>query len=598
MKRMYIYCIIIIISILFVCGRQVLSINNADQGFSVARAMDEKTTKLHIQEACQTADKSPSYTTKVLGGKSNANILRKFRDEILAINPQGKEYINLFYQLLPDAVLVMIKNSHIRTRTTAVAIQIVPLIEPALEKKYIPSEIGEMLNSLLDDFANTKEASENLRNNILRMKEEMPLMDFIFRFNNGFSPSLYFSGKIKHETQHSDKYSREYILVKFKSGTLHFRICEIFTEVGIIIDKHYKDINVYKIKVPSDNVMEIIDKLLKYDEIKYAEPDYTIRILQETPNDPNFDKLWGLHNTGQSGGTVDADIDAPEAWDITTGGSVVVAVIGSGVNYNHEDLASNMWVNEGEIPDNGVDDDGNGYIDDYLGWDFVNDDNDPMDDNDHGTHCSGTIGATGNNGKGVVGVNWTVKIMPLKFLDQCGSGSTSGAIEAILYSTNMGVKISSNSWGGGGYSQALYDAIEEFGNEGGLFVAAAGNEGNDNDNKPSYPASYDLPNIVAVAATDRNDNLASFSNFGVASVDVAAPGVDIYSTVIEGYEWFNGTSMAAPHVAGIAALIKTQYPGLGFEGIKNAILNSVDFKSSLEGKILTEGRVNALNVLN
>ena len=599
MKRMYIYCIIIIISFLFVCGRQVLSINNADQGFSVARAMDEKTTKLHIQEACQTADKSPSYTTKVLGGKSNANILRKFRDEILAINSQGKEYINLFYQLLPDAVLVMIKNSHIRTRTTEVAIQIVPLIEPALEKKYIPSEIGEMLNSLLDDFANTKEASENLRNNILRMKEEMPLMGFISRFNNGSFPSLYSSGKMKHETPHSNKYSREHILVKFKSGTLRSRICEIFTEVGIIKDKHYKDINVYKIKVPSGNVMEIIDKLLKYDEIKYAEPDYTIRILQEIPDDPDFDKLWGLHNTGQDGGTVDADIDAPEAWDITTGGSVVVAVIDSGVNYNHEDLASNMWVNEGEIPDNGVDDDGNGYIDDYLGWDFCNEDNDPMDDNDHGTHCSGTIGATGNNGKGVVGVNWTVKIMPLKFLNQCGSGNMSGAIEAILYSKNMGARISSNSWGGvGEYSQALYDAIQEFGNEGGLFVAAAGNEGNDNDNKPSYPASYDLPNIVAVAATDRNDNLASFSNFGVASVDVAAPGVDIYSTVIAGYEWFNGTSMAAPHVAGIAALIKTQYPDLGFDGIKNAILNSIDFKPSLGGKILTEGRVNALNALN
>lgn len=564
---------------------------------SFSKVMDE-TTKVRVQKACQTVDKSPSYTTKVLGGKRNANILRKFRDEILAINPQGKEYIKLFYQLLPDAVLVMIKNSHIRTRTTAVAIQIVPLIEPALEKEYIPSEIGEMLNSLLDDFANTKEASENLRNNILRMKEETPLMGFISRFNNASFPSLYSSGKMKHETPHTNKYSREHILVKFKSGTLRSRICEIFTEVGIIKDKHYKDINVYKIKVPSDNVMEIIDKLLKYDEIKYAEPDHTVRIHQTTPDDPDFDKLWGLHNTGQDGGTLDADIDAPEAWDTITGGSVVVAVIDSGVNYNHEDLASNMWVNEGEIPDNGVDDDGNGYIDDYLGWDFVNEDNDPMDDNDHGTHCSGTIGATGNNGKGVVGVNWTVKIMPLKFINQCGSGSISDAIEAILYSKNMGVKISSNSWGGGGYSQALYDAIEEFGNEGGLFVVSAGNEGNNNDNEPSYPASYDLPNIIAVAATDRNDNLASFSNFGVVSVDVAAPGVDIYSTVIAGYEWFNGTSMAAPQVAGIAALIKTQYPDLEFAGIKNAILNSVDIKLSLVGKIQTAGRANALNALN
>lgn len=533
-----------------------------------------------------------------MGGESNANILRKFRDVILAGSPQGKEYIKLFYQILPDAVLLMIKDSHIRRRAAAVAIQIVPLIEPALEKKYIPSEIGEMLNSLLDDFVNTKEASENLRNNILRMKEEMPFMGFISSFNNGSFPSLYSSGKIKHETPHSNKYSREHILVKFKSGILHSRICEIVTEVGIIKDKHYKDINVYKIKVPFDKVREIIDILLEYEEVEYAEPDHAVRLLQTTPDDPDFDKLWGLHNTGQDGGTVDADIDAPEAWDITTGGSVVVAVIDSGVNYNHEDLASNMWVNEGEIPDNGVDDDSNGYIDDYLGWDFVNGDNDPMDDNDHGTHCSGTIGAAGNNSKGVVGVNWTVKIMPLKFSDQCGSGSVSDAIDAILYSKNMGVKISSNSWGGSGYSQALYDAIEEFGKEGGLFVVAAGNEGNDNDNEPMYPASYDLPNIVSVAATDRNDNLASFSNFGVVSVDVAAPGVDIYSTVIAGYEWFDGTSMAAPHVAGIAALIKTQHPDLEFDDIKNAILNSVDLKPSLVGKILTEGRVNILTALN
>ncbi|MFH1319120.1 MAG: S8 family peptidase [Bacteroidota bacterium] len=551
-----------------------------------------------VQKACQTADKSPSYTTKVLGGESNANILRKFRDETLAINPQGKEYIKLFYQLLPDAVLLMIKDSHIRTRTASVAIQIVTLIEPELEKKYIPSEIGEILNSLLDDYANTKEASENLRNNILRMKEEMPLMDFISSFNNDSSPSLYSSGGVKHETPHGDKYSREYILVKFKSGALQFRIREICTEVGIIIDKHYKDINVYKIKVPFDKVKEIIDILLEYDEVEYAEIDHAVRIFQTIPADPDFDKLWGLHNTGQDAGTADADMDAPEAWDITTGGSVVVSVIDSGVNYNHEDLASNMWVNGGEIPDNGIDDDGNGYIDDYRGWDFANGDNDPMDDNDHGTHCSGTIGAAGNNGIGVVGVNWTVKIMPLKFIDQCGSGSTSDAIEAILYSKNMGVKISSNSWGGGAYSQALYDAIQEFRNAGGLFVAAAGNEGNNNDITGSYPASYDLSNIIAVAATDRNDNLASFSNYGVTSVDVAAPGVGIYSTVIAGYGWLDGTSMATPQVSGIAALIKAQYPDLGFDGIKNAILNSVDIKPSLDGAILTEGRVNAFNALN
>ena len=403
----------------------------------------------------------------------------------------------------------MIRNSDIRKQTAEVAIQIVPFIESALEEKHIPPEMGEILNSLLDDFANARQVSENLRRNILRMKEEMPLMDFISRFNNGSYSS---SSKVKHETPHSQKYSREYILVKFNSGAPQFRIHEICNEVGITIDKHYKDIDVYKIKVPFDKVMETIDIILKYDEVEYAEPDYAVRILQTIPNDPDFDKLWGLHNTGQDGGTVDADIDAPEAWEIITGGSVVVGVIDTGVNYNHEDLASNMWVNDGEIPDNSVDDDNNGYIDDYLGWDFVNEDNDPMDDHNHGTHCSGTIGAIGNNNIGVVGVNWTVKIMPLKFLDQCGSGNTSDAIEAILYTKNMGAKISSNSWGGGEYSQALYDAIEEFGNAGGLFVAAAGNGGadqigDDNDEEPLYPASYDLPDIIAVAATDRDETL-------------------------------------------------------------------------------------------
>ena len=211
--------------------------------------------------------------------------------------------------------------------------------------------------------------------------------------------------------------------------------------------------------------------------------------------------------------------------------NVLVGVIDTGVDYNHPDLAANIWTNPGEIAGNGIDDDGNGYIDDVHGYDFVNNDGDPMDDNGHGTHFSGTIGGVGNNGIGVAGVNWNVKIMALKFLDSGGSGSTANAVAGVQYATMMGVDVTSNSWGGGGFSQALYDAIDAAGAANIAFVAAAGNNGANNDTSPAYPAAYDLPNIISVAATDDNDELASFSNYGAASVDLGAPGVDILSTL-------------------------------------------------------------------
>ena len=205
-----------------------------------------------------------------------------------------------------------------------------------------------------------------------------------------------------------------------------------------------------------------------------------------------------MHNTGQNGGTPDADIDAPEAWDIGTGSTdVVVAVIDTGVDYTHPDLAANMWVNPGEIPDNGIDDDGNGYDDDVYGYDFCNYDGDPFDDHYHGTHCAGTIGAIGNNSEGVAGVNWRVKIMALKFLDATGSGWTDDAINCVEYSIQMGAKLSSNSWGGGGFDQALKDAIDAAGQAGMLFVAAAGNGGSDND------ISRHIPPVTIVKVLSR-----------------------------------------------------------------------------------------------
>jgi len=356
---------------------------------------------------------------------------------------------------------------------------------------------------------------------------------------------------------------------------------------------------IYVFNISDEKSVESIVQMLQKDPgIEYAEFDFVYK-ADVIPNYPRFSELWGLHNTGQSGGTPDADIDAPEAWDYSTGSnSVIVAVIDTGVDYNHQDLSANMWRNPGEIPGNGNDDDGNGYIDDVYGIDTYNNDSDPIDDNGHGTHVAGTIGAIGNNAIGVAGVCWNVKIMALKFLGSGGSGSTSDAIECIQYAINKGAHVMSNSWGGGAYSNALRDAILAAQNAGILFVAAAGNDSSDNDLDPHYPSSYDCDNIIAVAATDRYDNLASFSNYGPVSVDVAAPGVSILSTVPgNSYAFYSGTSMATPHVSGLCALLKSYNQSWNWIDIKRRVFAGVDRLNSLIGKILTEGRINAYNSL-
>jgi len=334
--------------------------------------------------------------------------------------------------------------------------------------------------------------------------------------------------------------------------------------------------------------------------VAYAEPNFRVHALQ-TPTDPSFGQLYGLVNTGQTvdgaQGTADADIDADLAWDVATGSSsAVVGIIDTGVDFSHPDLSGRSWVNPGEdctgCRTNGVDDDGNGYVDDWRGWDFVNNDNDPFDDHGHGTHVAGTIGAKANNGVGVAGVNWDVRIAGLKFLDEFGGGTLADAIRAIDYATQNGIRITNNSWGGGGFSQALLDSIEQAGAAGGLFVAAAGNDGGDNDAMPSYPASYESPAVLSVAATDSKDALASFSNYGKVSVDLGAPGVSIYSTLPGNtYDWWSGTSMATPHVAGAAALVKAAFPGATSMGTKALLLRTVDAKSSLQ-QTTTGGRLN------
>ena len=328
--------------------------------------------------------------------------------------------------------------------------------------------------------------------------------------------------------------------------------------------------------------------------VRFVEPNYIVSATR-APDDPLYPVLWGLHNTGQSGGAPGADIDAERAWNVSTGSrNIKVAVIDTGVDYNHPDLAANVWTNPGEIPGNGIDDDRNGFVDDVHGWDFANDDNDPMDDVGHGTHVAGTIGAIGDNAAGVAGVNWQVTIVPVKFLGGDGSGAISDAIDAIDYATTIGARVMNNSWGGAGFSQALLDAIRRADDAGALFVAAAGNTGSDNDATPNYPSNYDAPNVIAVAALDRNDRLASFSNYGRTTVDLGAPGVGILSTFAGGaYAALSGTSMATPHVSGAAALLLSVDPDLTVAQARKRLLLSAVPIPALAANTVTGGRLDA-----
>jgi subtilisin family serine protease len=351
------------------------------------------------------------------------------------------------------------------------------------------------------------------------------------------------------------------------------------------------------------DVDQVLAALKADPDVLYAEPNY-LHHTHATPNDPSFGQLWGLHNTGQSGGVADADIDAPEAWDTSTGGTeVVVGVVDTGIDWTHPDLAGNMWTNPGEIAGNGVDDDGNGYVDDVHGWNAITGTGNAMDDNDHGSHCAGTIGGSGNNGVGVAGVNWNVRLMALKFLSGSGSGTTADAIEAINYAVaqknrGVNVRVLSNSWGGGGFSQALLDSINAANAADILFVAAAGNSSSNNDVSPHYPSSYDAPNVLAVAATTRTDAMASFSSYGATSVDLGAPGAEILSTTPGNtYQTFSGTSMATPHVSGAAALMLSVNGTLTTAEVKSYLMQSVDPIPALNGRCVSNGRLNVASAI-
>lgn len=340
----------------------------------------------------------------------------------------------------------------------------------------------------------------------------------------------------------------------------------------------------------------------QYDFVRYAEPDYIVRSFLE-PDDPYYldGSLWGLLNTGQDGGTPGADISAAEGWDIRTDApEVVVGIIDSGFRYSHQDLAANLWTNPAETSDE-LDNDGNGYIDDLHGINAIRLSGDPLDDQGHGSHVAGTIGAAGNDGLGVTGVAWNVRLMGLKFLSASGGGAVSDAILCIEYGMANGADILSNSWGGSSYSQSLHEAVEMARDAGVLFVVAAGNASTDNDVTPVFPASLPVDNIVTVASTDRNDALSSFSCYGQGSVDIAAPGTAILSAGIDNdndYATMSGTSMATPHVSGVLALLRAEFPEDSFGQLINRLYRGADLVPSLaEGVVSTGGRLNLAGAL-
>lgn len=412
------------------------------------------------------------------------------------------------------------------------------------------------------------------------------------------------------------------VLVRFKEGTALDQIKKI---AGRLNDRLEDEIESVKGLVAVDDLdnadpAAVAAEYRKMPEVLYAEPVFTIELddpgpartyrdlakrepADEIPNDPQFAEQWALNNLGQDGGKARADIDALKAWMKTKGSpEVVVAVLDTGVDYSHRDLATNMWMRPESVPQ--YIDDELGVFNDLQGFDATNNVSDPMDDNGHGTHCAGIVGAEGNNNEGIAGVNWNVQIMPLKFLGRGGFGTTKDAIEAINYAIDrkqkgVNVRVISASWGSTTYSKALEDAIRAAGEQGILFVAAAGNASTDNDKRPHYPSNYDLPNVISVAALDRTDSLASFSNFGAKTVHVAAPGREIVSTWLnDAYREASGTSMATPHVSGIAALVIAAEPNITVEKLRERILRSVDKIDSLNGKVLNGGRLNAAKALS
>jgi thermitase len=410
-------------------------------------------------------------------------------------------------------------------------------------------------------------------------------------------------------TNESDEKENAEVLVRFRPGTTREVIDRITAQFNDEVEDRIESVDGLDVIEDEDgtNAVEVAAQYRALPEVEYAEANTEISLEHEDggrrhvhADDAMFFQQWGLFNNGQNGGKAGADISAMRAWAVTKGSEqVVVAVLDSGVDYTHPDLINNIWTRPEIIKEYEDEDLTDGAVDDLHGFNVVEDNGDPMDDNGHGTHCAGIIGAEGGNGLGIAGVNWNVKIMPLRFMDGDGTGSTKDAIEAINYvidrkRAGVNVRIISASWGSTAKSRALEDVIRKAYDEGILFVAAAGNASSDNDQTPHYPSSYNLGNVISVAATNRNDQLTSFSNYGARSVQIAAPGEEILSTWLEhGFSEKKGTSMATPFVAGVAALVLSQNPKMSVDELRARLLKSVDPLPSLKGKVASGGRINA-----
>jgi subtilisin family serine protease len=385
-----------------------------------------------------------------------------------------------------------------------------------------------------------------------------------------------------------------------------FALERLSMQLGVeVVDRVRSEMVLVRAAGEPAEMLRLQTRLQEHVLVERVEPNYLYH-TNRLPNDPDLGRLWGLRNVGASDtdgqvGVAGIDVGAERAWDIETGKkSVVVAVIDTGIDFNHPDLKSQAWVNEAELNGlPGIDDDGNGLIDDIYGYSFAGNKGDATDDNGHGTHCAGTIGAKGDDGKGLVGVAWDVSMMAIKFLDKNGSGTLANAIKSIDYARTMGAHIMSNSWGGGGRSELLLKAIEDANAAGILFVAAAGNDANNNDAFASFPASYDVPNVLSVAAISNTGALASFSNYGVKSVHVAAPGVNIVSTIPGGkYDSYSGTSMATPHVSGIAALLLSNNQAATHVEMKQRIMESSRPLYNLKTRVASGGIADAYYALS
>ena len=409
------------------------------------------------------------------------------------------------------------------------------------------------------------------------------------------------------------------VLVKFKPGVSEDQIKQIAASHNDRVEDEIENVAglVALDDLDGKTSTQVADEYGKMtDLVEYAESNIEIKldptesyVIPDTvagednlnanlPNDPMFAEQWALDNKGQNGGKANADLSALKAWEKTKGSKkLVIAVLDTGVDYTHQDLVTNIWTRPATVP--AYKDAQLGKFNDEHGFNSADNSADPMDENGHGTHCAGIIGAEGDNDEGIAGMNWKVEIMPLKFLGKSGSGSTKNAIESINYvidrkKNGVNVRVISASWGSTAYSKALEDVIRKAGEEGILFVAAAGNSSENADFRPHYPSGYKLPNVISVAALDRNDVLAGFSNYGVKSVHLGAPGKEILSTWLKGtYREASGTSMATPYVSGVAGLILASDPNMPLEKLREKLLDSVDPIESLKGKTVTGGRLNA-----